>query len=131
MLTPWKKSNGKPKQHIKKQRYYFAYKIRIVKTMAFPIVIYGYESWTIKKSWALKNLCLWNIVLEKTLESPLDKGMKPVSPKGNQYWIFIGRTDAEAEAYFDHWMQRANALEKTLMLGKIEGRRRKWWQRMR
>ena len=59
-----------------------------------------------KKGWALKNWCLWNIMLEKTLESPLDKGMKPVNPKGNQYWMFIGRTDAEAEAYFDHRMQR-------------------------
>ena len=60
--------------------------------------------------------------LEKTLESPLDiKGIKPVNPKGNQSLIFIGRTDAEAEA--GHLMQRANSLEKTLMLGKIEGRR--------
>ena len=59
-----------------------------------------------KKDWALKNWCLWNIVLGKTLESPLDKGMKLVNLKGNQYWIFIGRTDAEAEAYFDHQMKR-------------------------
>ena len=61
--------------------------------------MYGCESWTTKKSWALKNWCFWTVVLEKTLESPLDcKEIKPVSPKGNKFWIFIGRTDAEAEA---------------------------------
>ena len=72
-------------------------------------------------------------MLEKTLESPLDsKEIKPVHSKGNQPRIFIGRTDAEAESqYFCHLMQRANSLEKTLMLGKIEGRRRRGQQRMR
>ena len=80
-----------------------------------------------------KNWCFWTVVLEKTLESPLDcKEIKPVHPKGNQYWIFIGRTDAEAEApYFGHLMQRTDSLEKTLMLGKIEGGRRRGWERMR
>ena len=63
--------------------------------MVFPVVMYGCESWT---SWALKSLCLWTVVLEKTLASPLDyKEIQPVHPKGNQSWIFIGRTDAEAE----------------------------------
>ena len=73
------------------------------------------------------------MVLEKTLESPLDsKEIKPVNSKGNQPGIFIGRTDAEAESqYFGHLMQRANSLEKTLMLGKVEGRRRRGQQRMR
>ena len=84
------------------------------------------------KSWALKNWCFWNVVLEKTLDSPLDcKEIKPVNPKGHQSWIFIGRTDAEAETNtlatwceeLTHW--------KTLMQGKIEGRRRRGWQRMR
>ena len=71
------------------------------------------------------------VVLEKSLESPLDcKELKPVNPKGNQPWIFTGRTDAEAES-FGHLMQRANSLEKTLMLGKIEGRRRRGRQGMR
>ena len=67
------------------------------------------------------------MVLEKTLESPLDcKEIQPVHPKGGKSWVFIGRTDAEAETqYFDHLVQRADSLEKTLMLGKIEGRRRK------
>ena len=74
------------------------------------------------------------MVLEKILESPLDcKEIQPVHPKGNQSWIFIGRTDAEAEAlqYFGHLMQRTDSLEKTLMLGKIEGGRRSGRQRMR
>ena len=73
------------------------------------------------------------MMLVKTLESPLDrKEIKPVNPKGNQPSIFIGRTDTEAETqYFGHLMQRANSLEKTLMLGKIEGKRRRRWQKMR
>ena len=72
-------------------------------------------------------------MLEKTLESPLDcKEIKPVNPKGNQSWIFIRRTDAEAEApYFGHLLWRGDSLEKPLMLGKIEGRRRRGRQRMR
>ena len=87
---------------------------------------------TIKKCWAPKNWCLWTAVLEKTLESPLDcKETKPVNPKGNQSWIFIGRTDAEAPILW-YLMWRADSLEKTMMLGKIEGRRRRgqqgiWW----
>ena len=73
------------------------------------------------------------MVLEKTLENPLDsKEIKPDNSKGNQSWIFIGRTDAEAKLqYFSYLMGRANSLEKTLMLGKTEGKRRKKWQRMR
>ena len=73
------------------------------------------------------------MVLEKTLESPLDcKEIQPVHPKGDQSWVFIGRTDFEAETpIFGHLMQRAVSFEKTLMLGKIEGRRRRGQQRMR
>ena len=72
-------------------------KVRLVKAMVFPVVMYGCESWTIK-NWALKNWCFWTVVLEKTLESPLDcQEIQPVHPKGNQSWIFIGRTDVEAE----------------------------------
>ena len=72
------------------------------------------------------------MVLEKILESPLTcKEIKPINPKGNQSWIFIGRTDAEAEApVLGYLMRRTDSLEKTLMLGKIEGRRRRAWQRM-
>ena len=73
-----------------------ATKVHLVKAIIFPVVMYGSESWTIK-SWAMKNWCFWTMVLEKTLESPLDsKEIQPVHPKGNQSWIFIGRTDAEA-----------------------------------
>ena len=69
-------------------------KICLVKAMVFPVVMYGY-----KESWAAKNLCFWTVVLEKTLESPLDcKDMKPVNLKENQSWIIIGETDAKAEA---------------------------------
>ena len=73
------------------------------------------------------------MVLEKTLESPLDcKEIQPVHPKGDQSWVFIGRTDAEAETpNFGHLMRRVDSLEKTLMLGEIGGRRRRGQQRMR
>ena len=85
-----------------------------------------------KESWAPKNWCFWTVVLEKTLESPLDcKEIQPVHPKGNQSWVFIGRTDVERLQYFGYLMRRADSFEKTLMLGKIEGRRRGGQQRMR
>ena len=79
-----------------------------------------------KESWAPKNWCFWTVVLEKTLESLLDcKEIKRI-------WMFIGRTDAEAETpIFGHLMPRTDSLEKTLMLGKIEGRRRRGRERMR
>ena len=99
MLSPWKKSNDKPRQCIKKQRHYFAYKGPYSQS-------YGFSSshvwmWELdnKKSWAPKNLCLWTVMLEKTLESPsYRKEIKTVNPKGNQHWIFIGRTNVETEA---------------------------------
>ena len=73
-------------------------KVLLVKAMILPVVMYGCESWTYKESWTPRNWCFWTVVLEKTLESPLDcKEIQPVRPKGNQSWIFIGRTDAEAE----------------------------------
>ena len=92
-----------------------------------------------EESWPPKNWCFWTVVLEKTLESPLDlKEIQPVHPKGNQSWILIGRTDVEAETLiFGHLIWRADSFEKTLMLGKIEGGRRRGrqrtrgWQRMR
>ena len=99
MIAPWKKSYEQPRQHIKKQRYYFAIKCPSSKSCGFSSshvwiwVLYH------KESWALKNWCFWTVVLEETLESPLDwKEIKSVNPKGNQPWIFIGKTDAEAEA---------------------------------
>ena len=86
-----------------------------------------------KESWALKNWCFWTVVLEKTLESPFDcKEIQPVHPKGNESWIFIGRTDAEVQTLI-LWPPDAKnwLIGKTLMLGKIEGMRRRGWQKMR
>ena len=72
--------------------------VRLVKAMVFPVVMYGMWELNYKESWVPKNWCFWTVVLEKTLESPLDsKEIQPVHPKGNQSWIFIGRTDVEAE----------------------------------
>ena len=98
MLAPWKKSCGKPRQHVKMQRHHFADKD--------PYKSYGFSSshvqmWKLdhKEGWVPKNWCFWTVLLEKTLQSPLDgKEIKPVNYKGNQSWLFIGRTDAEAEA---------------------------------
>ena len=98
MLAPWKKSNDKPRQCIKKQRHYFANK-------GPSSLSYGFSSghvwmWELdyKEGWVLKNWCFWTVMLEKTLESSLDcKEIQPVHPKGNQSWIFTGRTDAKAE----------------------------------
>ena len=86
-----------------------------------------------KESWAQKNWCFWTVVLEKTLESPLDsKEIQPVHPKGDQSWMFFGRIDVEAATPIV-WPPDAKSwlLWKTLMLGKIEGRRRRGRQRMR
>ena len=116
----------------KKQRHYFANKGPSNQS-------YGFSSshvwmWEIDhKGWAPKIWCLWIVVLEQTLESSLHfKEINPVNPKGNQSWIFIGKTDAEAETPI-LWPPdtRADSLEKTLMLGNIEGKRRRGWQRMR
>ena len=86
-----------------------------------------------KESWVPKNWWFCTVVLEKNLESPLDsKEIQPVHPKGNQSWIFIGRTDAESETpILGHLMQRADSFEKTLMLGKVESRRWRERQGMR
>ena len=88
-----------------------------------------------KESWALKNWCFWTVVLENTLENtlecPLDcKEIKPVNPKGNQSWIFIRRTDAEASILWPPDV-KSRLIRKDLMLGKTEGSRRRGWQRMR
>ena len=107
--------------------------VHLIKAMVFPGVMYGCESWTIKKA-VPKNWCFWSVVLEKTLERPLDsREIQPVHPKGDQSWVFIGRTDAATWwwQYFGHLMWRADSFEKTLMLGKIEGGRSRGWQRMR
>ena len=133
MLAPWKKSYDQPRQHIKKQRHYFANKSPSSQSYGFSSNHVWMWELNYKESWAWKNWCFWTVVLEKILESPLDcKEIQPVHPKGNQSWIFIGKTDAEAELqYFGHLMRRTDSLEKTLMLEKIEGGRRRGQQRMR
>ena len=99
MLASWKKSYDQPTQHPEKQRHYFANKCLSSQSYGFSSSHYGCESWTKKKGWELKNWCFWTVVLEKTIETPLDcKEIKLINPKGNQSWIFIGRTDAEADA---------------------------------
>ena len=111
----------------------------IVKTMGFPVVMY-IRTWEVdhKESWVLKNWYFQTVLLEKTLEWSLDsKEIKPVNLKGYQY--SIGRTEYSLKGlmlklklqHFGHLMQRANSLENTLILGKIEGRRRRRWQRLR
>ena len=125
VLAPWKKSCDKPRQCIKKQRHYFANKGLYIRSYGFPSSHVWIWELDYKEGWVLKNWCFQTAVLEKTLESPLEyKEIKPVNPKGNQLWIFIGRADAEAELqYFGHLMQRADSMEKILMLRKIEGRK--------
>ena len=98
MLTPWKESYDQPSRHIKKQRNYFANKIPCSQGYGFSS---GHvRTWELdyEESWALKNWCFRTVVLDEALESSLDcKESQPVHPKGNQPWIFIGKTDAEAE----------------------------------
>ena len=96
MFAPWRKSFDKTRQYIKKQRHYFVDNSPYSKSYDFS-GSHGSESWT-RECWAPKNWCFWNVVLEKALENPSDcKEIKPSQPKGNQSWIFIGGTDAEAE----------------------------------
>ena len=108
-------------------------KVYIVKVMVCPLVIYGSEFWTIKKPEQQRIGCVQTVVMEKTLESPLDcKGMKPVHPKGNQPWMFIGRTDAEPEAPII-WPPDAKSwlIWKDPDAGKNWRQEERGWQRMR
>ena len=98
MLASWKESYDKPRQHIKKQRHYLSNEGPYNQTYGFPSSHIWMWELDHKEGWTLKNWCFRTVVLEKTLESPLDcKEIQPVNPKGNQLW-FLGRTDAEAEA---------------------------------
>jgi len=133
MLTPWKKNYDQPRQHIKKQRHYFANKGTSSQSYGFFSGHVWMWELDCEEGWAPKNWCFWTVVLEKTLESPLDcKKIQPVHSEGDQSWIFIGRTDAEAETPI-LWLldAREDSLEKTLMLGKTEGGTRKGQWRMR
>ena len=125
--APWKKSYDQPRQHTKKQRHDFAYK-------GLSSQSYGFSSshvwmWELnnKESWVPKNWCFWSVVLEKTLKSLLDcKEIQPVHPKeiNPEYSLKILMLKLILQ-YFGHLMWRTDSVEKTLMLGKIEGRRRR------
>ena len=98
MLAPWKKNDNKPRHCIKMQKHHFANKGPYSQNCVFSSHVWMWEL-DHKEGWALKNWCFWTVVPVKTLESPLNsKEMKPVNPKGNQPWIFIGRTDAEGHS---------------------------------
>ena len=108
MLTPWKKSYDQSRQHIKKQRHYFANKGPYSQGYGFSSSHVWMWELDYKESWALKNWCFWSVVLEKTLENPLDcKEIQPVHPKGNQSWIFIGSWNSNTLATWceelTHW----------------------------
>ena len=99
MLASWKKVYDQPRQHIQKQRHYFADKGPSSQGYGFSCGHVWMWEWGCEEGWALENWCFWTVVLKKTLESPLDcKEIKPVNPKRNQPLIFTGRTDAKAEA---------------------------------
>ena len=113
MLTPWKESDDQPRQHIKKQRHYFPKKGPCSQGYGFPSS--HVWMWELDYKYkALKNWFFWTVVLEKTLESSSDcKEIQPVHPKGDQSWVFIGRTDVEAETqFFGHLMWRADSLKR-------------------
>jgi len=132
MLAPWKKSYDQHRQHIKKQRHYFAIK-------GLSSQSYGFSSshvwmWELgcKESWVPKNWCFWTVVLEKTLESPLDsKEIQPVHPKRNKFEYSLEGLMLKLKLqYFGHLLWRTDSFAKTMILGRIECRRR-GWQRMR
>ena len=109
MLTAWKESYDQPRQHIQKQRHYFANKCPSSQGYGFSSGHVWVWELDYKESWVLKNWCFWTVVLEKTLENPLDcKEVQPVHPKGDQVWVFIGRTDVEAETLI-LWPPDANS----------------------
>ena len=127
----WKKSCDQPRQHIKKQRHYWQHS---------SSQSYGFSSshvwiWELdhKESWGPKNWCFQIVVLEKTLESPLDcKEIIPVNPKGNQPKYSLEALMLKLKLqYFSHLVQKTNSLDKTMVLGKTEGRRGRGWQRMK
>ena len=129
MFPPWKESYDQLDSIFKSRDITLPTKVCLVKAMVFPVVMYGCESWTVKKAGHWKIDAFWTVVL-KTLVSPLDcKEIQPVHPKGDESWVFIGRTDAEAETPI-LWPPHA----KSWLIGKypdVGGRRRRGWQKMR
>ena len=122
-----------PRQHVKKQRHYFVHIGPTSQGDGFSSGHVWMWETDCEESWAPKNWCFWTVVLEKTVESPLDcKEIQPVHPKGDQSWVFIDRTHFEAATPI-LWPPHAKSwlIRKILMLGKIEGRRRRGQQRMR
>ena len=136
MLTPWKDSYDQPRQNIKKQRYYFANKICLVKAMVFPVVMYGCECLTIKKAEHQRidafELWCWRRLL-RVPWTARRSNLKEISilKEINAECLLEGLMLKLKLQYFGHLMQKDDSFEKTLMLGKIEGRRRRGWQRMR
>ena len=133
MLASWKESYDQLRQHIQKQRHYFAKKVHLAKAMVFPVVMYVCESWTIKKDEhrridAFELLC-WRRVLRVpwTARRSNQSILKEISPGYSLEGLMLKLK----LQYFGHLMRRVDSFEKTLMLGGIEGRRRRWWQRMR
>ena len=123
-LVPWKNSYDKPRQHIKKQRHYFANKGHYSQSYDFSSGHVWMWEFDHKEGWVPKNWCFQTMMKEKTLESPLDyKEIKPVHPKGNQPWIFIGRTSAKAEAPI-LWPRDVNSW----LIGKDPDSRKDWGQ---
>jgi len=133
MLAPWKKSYDQPRQHIKKQRHHFTEKVRVVKAMVFPVVMYGCKNWAIKKAESQRidafELCYWRRLLRVpwTAKRSNQSFLKEI----NLEYSLEGMLLKPKLQYFGPLIRRANSLEKTLMLGKIEGRRKRGWQRMR
>ena len=124
MLAPEKKSYDQPRQLIKKQRHYFANKGPASQGYDFSSSHVWICELDYKESWAPKNWCFWTVVLEKTFENPLDsKEIQPVHPTGNQSWIFIGRTDVEAETAI-FWPSDM----KNCLIGKDPGAGKDWRQ---
>ena len=124
LFAPWKKSYDKPRRHIKKWRHHFADKGPYSQSYCFSSSQVWMWELDRKEGWAPRNWYFWTVVLWKTFESPLDsKWIKPVNPKGNQSWIFIGRADAEAEAPI-LWLPDA----KTWIIGKDPDAGKDWRQ---
>ena len=127
MLAPWKESYDQPRQHIKKQGHYFANKVHLVKAMVFPVVVYGCEIWTVKKAERLRidafELWCWRRLLRVpwTARRSNQSILKEISSEYSLEGLILKLKFQ----YFGHLMQRADSYEKTLMLGKIEGRRRR------
>ena len=133
MLAPWKRSYDQPRQYIKKQKHYLPTKVHLVKATVFPVVIYGCEIWTIKKGecWRIDGFDLWCwrrlLRVLWTAKRSNQSILKEISPE----YSLEGQMLKLKLQYFGHLMQSTDSFEKTLMLGKIEGGRRRGWQRMR